>query len=61
MCIVTDENDVVKSVSLIPGVGNMPESWNCYFPVINGLPKEGDIWMGTQLSDGSCIGSWISN
>jgi len=33
MCVITDENDVVVSVSLIPGMSKIPVGWHCYFPV----------------------------
>ncbi len=32
-CIITDENDIVISISMIPGVvRNIPERYNIYFP-----------------------------
>jgi len=46
MCIITDENNIVQSISLIPGVGLIPENWHCYFPVdlpADGL-REGDTY-----------------
>lgn len=43
MCVITDENNVVKSVSLIPGIGYLPEGWHCYFPV-DEIPEIGSIY-----------------
>ena len=39
MCIITDENDIIVSISLIPGVNDIPKRFHVYFPVkdINGL------------------------
>ena len=46
MTIITDENHVVKSVSLIPGLGSIPSNWHCYFPAKckDGIPAEGDTY-----------------
>lgn len=44
MCIITDENDIVVSVSLIPGVNPIPPQFNVYFPVTGDLPREGDTY-----------------
>jgi hypothetical protein len=46
MCIITNENNIVVSVSLIPGLGTMPLTYHCYFPVTDNLPKIGDIYIG---------------
>ena len=36
MCVITDENYIVKSVSLIPGLNlTIPEGWHLFFPAIN--------------------------
>jgi len=35
MCVITDENDIVVSISLIPGVNNIPVGYKVYFPVEN--------------------------
>jgi hypothetical protein len=45
MCIITDENNIIVSISFIPGLGIIPEGYNVYFPVkdITGL-NEGDIY-----------------
>jgi len=48
MCIITDNEHIVRSVSIIPGLVEMPEGWHCYFPVkiaAKDLPNEGDKWM----------------
>ena len=44
MCVITDQNHVVVSISLIPGVGYIPPSFHVYFPVVGELPKEGDVY-----------------
>lgn len=48
MCVITDENHVVMSVSLIPGLGTLPEDWHCYFPVWDDLPITGSIYNPTK-------------
>jgi len=32
MCVITNEKHIVVSVSIIPGLGNIPESYHVYFP-----------------------------
>lgn len=44
MCVITDENDMVVSVSLIPGVKPISSRFNVYFPVVGELPCEGDTY-----------------
>jgi hypothetical protein len=44
MCVITDENDVVVSVSLIPGIRPIPSRFKVYFPVVGELPREGDVY-----------------
>jgi len=44
MCVITDENDVVVSVSLIPGVNPIPSRFKVYFPVVGKLPCKGDVY-----------------
>ena len=44
MCVITGENDVVVSVSLIPGVNPVPLRFKVYFPVVGKLPHEGDVY-----------------
>lgn len=44
MCIITNENDIVVSVSLIPGVNPIPSTFNIYFPVRDGIPRIGDVY-----------------
>jgi len=34
MCIITDENNKVVSISLIPGLGDIPNNYHVYFPVV---------------------------
>lgn len=41
MCVITDEKDIVVSVSLIPGIGHIPNGYHVYFPYNGNLPKEG--------------------
>ena len=43
MCIITDENHIVVSVSLIPGLGSIPSNWHVYFPV-DETPMIGTFW-----------------
>lgn len=45
MCIITDENNIVISISLIPGLGSMPSNYHCYFPVTSELPKLGEVYL----------------
>ena len=47
MCVITDENHIVKSVSFIPGLGNIPADWHCYFPVQE-TPALGTIYNPTK-------------
>jgi hypothetical protein len=44
MCIITDENDIVVSVSLIPGINQIPSRFKVYFPFVGDLPCEGDVY-----------------
>ena len=48
MCIITNTEHIVVSVSLIPGLSNIPESFHCYFPVKGLIPKEGDYYLPSQ-------------
>jgi len=50
MCIITNENDVVVSVSLIPGIQLIPDNFNVYFPVVGELPCCGDIYLNMKGS-----------
>jgi hypothetical protein len=43
-CVITDENHVVKSVSLIPGLAHIPSDWHCYFPFMGDFPEIGTIY-----------------
>jgi hypothetical protein len=43
MCVITDTNDIVVSVSLIPGVGDIPIGFHVYFPVKD-CPAEGTFY-----------------
>lgn len=42
MCIITDENDIVVSISLIPGIEPIHPRYHVYFPVNCELPYVGD-------------------
>lgn len=49
MCIITDENDKVVSISLIPGLGEIPNSYHVYFPVVlNKVINIGDIYVSDK-------------
>lgn len=41
MTVITDINDLVVEVCLIPGVGNLPAGYHVYFPVIGDIPAIG--------------------
>jgi hypothetical protein len=41
MTVITDENDIVVEVCLIPGTGSFPKGWHVYFPVIGEWPTIG--------------------
>ncbi len=34
-CVITDENDIVVSISMIPGTKLIPNNYNVYFPAKN--------------------------
>lgn len=40
MCVITDSNHIVVSVSFIMGTGNIPLGYHVYFPVVD-APLEG--------------------
>jgi hypothetical protein len=42
MFVLTDENDIVKDVSFIPGLGSFPPLWHAYFPVCSSIPAIGE-------------------
>ncbi len=45
MCVITDENHIVISVSLIRGLDQYPENWHIYeYVPFNQLPFEGQIY-----------------
>jgi hypothetical protein len=44
MCIITDENDIIVSISIIPGIQPIPSQFKVYFPVIGELPQVGDVF-----------------
>lgn len=48
MCVITRKaDDVVVSISLIPGLDDrVYKQYNVYFPVVGELPHEGDVWAG---------------
>ena len=31
-CVITNEKDIVVSISMIPGTGLIPSEYHCYFP-----------------------------
>ena len=41
MVVITDDDDVVKEIALIPGNFKAPDGWHVYFPVIEDLPNIG--------------------
>lgn len=45
MCVITDENNTVVSISLIPGVGNIPNNYHVYFPVTGDIPNIGEKYI----------------
>ena len=45
MCVITNENHEVVSISLIPGLGFIPNGYHCYFPVKD-IPAMGSIFKG---------------
>lgn len=44
MCIITDSQNIVKSLSLIPGLEPIPLGWIIYFPWVGELPQVGDTF-----------------
>ncbi len=44
MCIITNDEHVVVSISLLPGLGNIPDSYHVYFPYKGELPNQGDYF-----------------
>ena len=48
MCIITDKNHIVISISLIPGPGPFPEDCHIYFPYNGNLPFMGEIFKPTM-------------
>ncbi len=49
MCVITNEKDIVQSVSLIPGAElKLPEGWHVYFPVV-GVPCIGEVFINKEL------------
>lgn len=44
MCIITDEQDIVISISFIPGLSIIPDGWHVYFPFVGDLPDIGDYF-----------------
>lgn len=50
MCIVLDASNVVVSVSLIPGVDQIPSGYKVIFPWVGSrIPFEGDIVSKEEL------------
>lgn len=48
MCVITDENNKVISVSLIPGVRPIPAYLRVYFPVTGDIPSVGETWIPNE-------------
>lgn len=44
MCVITDNNHIVVSVSLIFGNGMIPSDFHVYFPVVGYIPSEGEFY-----------------
>lgn len=42
--VITDENDIVKEIAMIPGLGRAPKGWHVYFPVTEDLPAVGTVF-----------------
>lgn len=58
MCIITRKKDnVVVSVSLIPGSCDQGSDYNIYFPYRGDLPMVGDVFIPEKDRDGC----WVSN
>lgn len=45
MCVITDNNHIVVSVSFICGCNMIPEGFHVYFPVVGYIPSEGDFYL----------------
>lgn len=43
MCVITDSNHIVVSVSLIIGLADIPDGFHVYFPVQD-APSEGSFY-----------------
>jgi hypothetical protein len=44
MCIITNENHIVISISLIPGIHYIPDNFHVYWPWDKEIPSEGDYF-----------------
>ena len=44
MTVITDENDIVVEVCLIPGTGLFPAGWHVYFPCLGEIPAVGAVF-----------------
>jgi len=44
MTVITNENDIVVEVCLIPGLGAFPAGYHVYFPVIGEIPAIGTVF-----------------
>jgi len=47
MCVITDQNNKVVSLSIIPGLDPIPKGFHCYFPV-DDLPAIGSIYINPE-------------
>lgn len=45
MLVITDDKNIVKEISLIPGNVNLPRGWHGYFPVTEKLPNVGELFI----------------
>lgn len=43
MCVITNEDNIIIEISLIPGLIEIPIGWHLYFPVTKSV-KLGDVY-----------------
>jgi hypothetical protein len=53
MCVICDQENRVISVSLIPGLGLIPEGYKVYFPWCGEIPAMNEILSEKQIKDNS--------
>jgi hypothetical protein len=44
MVVITDDQDVVRQVAVIPGANTVPTGWHLYFPVREAVPAVGQLF-----------------